>query len=476
MKKRGRKRPGDWSPRLNHALFFVCLTTALLSAGALVIQWRDEWIEPRQGLRVRLFLCVVLSVLAFLYLGRKLSRAHGRRFGFAVVYFLMLSVTTLVSANVLSSFFAVPWPANALHGVSTEIGETAWGRVESRPDAVGVNSWGQRDRERQVRPPAGVTRVAFVGDSVLEESALVPLPLATERTIGNARVEVVNLGVSATDPTEYFFRIKNVALPLAPQHVFLFFYAGNDFVDAVSLRAWLGLAAVYPRDSLLSSLGLLSLNHVLTNQERPVLKIWFGGPGLYRNEKSLEKQFAGAATDQAVEQLLLSLISPQAQPILERALSKAAMGDFYQMLRAPDEGLFRSYYLKAAIERVLGNPIRPVPNPDRIYRWVKGSRDICVAAGVRFTLVIVPEAFAVDARMQQQWSALADMHEVEKPNALAAAQLADMARLDGIEVLDLHEVLRGLSGTYLNMDGHWSRQGVNLVAEYLAKRIQQPPF
>jgi len=33
---------------------------------------------------------------------------------------------------------------------------------------------------------------------------------------------VINLGVSATAPDEYYYRLENIALPLAPKQVFVF--------------------------------------------------------------------------------------------------------------------------------------------------------------------------------------------------------------------------------------------------------------
>jgi hypothetical protein len=40
-----------------------------------------------------------------------------------------------------------------------------------------------------------------------------------------------------------------------------------------------------------------------------------------------------------------------------------------------------------------------------------------------------------------------------------------------LEVIDLRELLKGEVGAYLNMDGHWSQQGVDAVAVFLGKKI-----
>ena len=57
-------------------------------------------------------------------------------------------------------------------------------------------------------------RIAFIGDSFLDEGIGASLSLVTEKLLDRADVEVVNLGVSATSPDEYFYRAAHVALPL----------------------------------------------------------------------------------------------------------------------------------------------------------------------------------------------------------------------------------------------------------------------
>ena len=51
-----------------------------------------------------------------------------------------------------------------------------------------------------------------------------------QRLRRNDKIEAVNLGVAATDPRSYYYRIRDVALELQPDAVLLFIYAGNDFM------------------------------------------------------------------------------------------------------------------------------------------------------------------------------------------------------------------------------------------------------
>ena len=89
------------------------------------------------------------------------------------------------------------------------------------------------DIERTIAKPPGVRRAVFVGDSFVE-SRFTPLSLPAgvqQRLPAGDRIEAVNLGVAATDPRSYYYRIRDVALELQPDAVLLFLYAGNDFVN-----------------------------------------------------------------------------------------------------------------------------------------------------------------------------------------------------------------------------------------------------
>ena len=128
-----------------------------------------------------------------------------------------------------------------------------------------------------------------------KRSTEITLSATVENRFGTQNVEVINLGVSATDPDEYYYRIRNIATKLDIDHCVLFLYAGNDFsAPARTLPTTAGIAAVYPRGSLLSSLGMHSLNHILTNKRRPVLQTWFSGGDLLAAETRLAKAFADA--------------------------------------------------------------------------------------------------------------------------------------------------------------------------------------
>jgi hypothetical protein len=300
----------------------------------------------------------------------------------------------------------------------------------------------------------------------------VPVSLATERLLGRSDVEVLNLGVSATQPDEYYYRVRSIALPLGTRHCVLFVYEGNDLAqgDEVTLPSVLGVAAVYPRESVLSLLGLTALNHAATNRSRPVVRIWGRAGELQAEEESLALRIA-RASDAEMPTLLASLVRRADREGLEKRLRRRQLGAFYAMLRQPDQGLFRSYYLSAGLKALAAGGRTGDVTPAYAYRWVRRTRDLCRARGLRFTLVIVPEAFQVDDRMRELWLPLLDMRGLMAPERAACQELAKVCQGDGMDVLDLHTVLAGVPGAYLNPDGHWSALGVDVAAKALAGHL-----
>ena len=402
-----------------------------------------------------------------------------RHFLLSVVYFFLMVTVCLVLMNLAASFFAVPWPLNGLHGVSPRVGKIAWKNFEKVRGFVPVNSWGQRDNERARIPAPDIYRIVFVGDSFLEEGAPIPLPLRTEEKLkatGMTNAEIINLGVSGTNPDEYYFRIKNIGLPLLPLKCVVFLYAGNDFIQKSNLFSVGGIVATYPQDSLLYILGLRSLNHVISNEKRQFLQTWFKGEGLLEKEKKLSEDFRNSQNDAETEEALLSFLSPNQQKQLKKSLHKAGQIDlhrFCDMLRHPDDGRFRSYYLMTAMAYALGWPAPQFISDEYTFRWVKAAFELCHHRDVDFTIVIIPDAFSVDSRMIEQWQPLANMKDYVRYTDDASNRFIIRAKDEGIDVVDLRDLLKINPGSYLNMDGHWSQHGVDVVAEFLAQRIRK---
>ncbi|NQV35510.1 MAG: tetratricopeptide repeat protein [Phycisphaeraceae bacterium] len=94
-----------------------------------------------------------------------------------------------------------------------------------------TNSHGQRDRERTVQKPDGVTRIILLGDSVVEGYGLREadtLSSQLEHLYANESIEVLNFGVSAYCTRAEVELLKVKALQFDPDVVVLVFVE-NDF-------------------------------------------------------------------------------------------------------------------------------------------------------------------------------------------------------------------------------------------------------
>jgi hypothetical protein len=163
------------------------------------------------------------------------------------IYSALLLVVTIAGAELLSSFFVPAWPARELRPVApTEAGQP-------------MNSWGVRDKELTIERPRGTFRAVFIGDSFLESlPGLTPVPRHVERRLAGRSpgrtFESINLGVAATNPRHYYYRLKHVALELQPNVVLLFFYSGNDFIYDTVGRAPPFIAEM-PQPSILGAVA-----------------------------------------------------------------------------------------------------------------------------------------------------------------------------------------------------------------------------
>jgi len=462
------------------------------SSGGLIVTIIEDSVQAPTTELILLATIIFIAVIVVLLCGRSLLQRGSsassamdfidqrKHFVFSLVYFILLVTITLFVMNFAASFYAVPWPMNGLHGVTSEVGKDAWLYREKSVGFIKPNSWGQRDRDHTIAPKPDTYRMVFIGDSFLEDGPPIPLPYKTEDILngmGPRKYELINLGVSSTDPDEYFFRLKRIGLPLQPNHCVLIFSVSSDFIQEPTLLSYAGISSTYPRMSFLQIIGLKSLDHVISNERRQVLLAWFKGGSLLKHLLGLREKFGKTTNDIETENTYLSFFSPEQQSQLKSVLYKSSREErslFYAMLRQPDELYFYDYYLFLATNYALG----VIPKPESVsaeysFKWIKAASDLCRSKGIKFTLVIAPDGFAVDSRMQGQYAAIADMKAYLKYKDEAADRLSRHAVTEGMDVVDLRDLLKNYPGAYLNMDGHWSKYGVEIVAQHLANKISQ---
>jgi hypothetical protein len=125
---------------------------------------------------------------------------------------------------------------DAVAGSRLKAGIARWTRSEGAA-YVTINSQGWRDREHSFEKPAGVYRIAVLGDSYAEAMqvpleqafwSLLPGQLGRCGFASGKRIEAINFGVSGYGTAQELITLRERAWRYAPDLVLLAFFPGND--------------------------------------------------------------------------------------------------------------------------------------------------------------------------------------------------------------------------------------------------------
>jgi len=128
------------------------------------------------------------------------------------------------------------WQPDPLTGSALRPGMEGWQRDEGRA-YVRISTQGLRDREHALQKPAGVYRIAVLGDSYAEAMqvemerafwSLLPKRLESCGFAGGRKIETVNFGVSGYGTGHELLTLRERVWPYAPDMVLLAFFPGND--------------------------------------------------------------------------------------------------------------------------------------------------------------------------------------------------------------------------------------------------------
>jgi hypothetical protein len=128
------------------------------------------------------------------------------------------------------------WQPDPLTGSALRPGMEGWQRHEGRA-YVRISTQGLRDREHALQKPAGVYRIAVLGDSYAEAMqvemerafwSLLPKRLESCGFAGGRKIETVNFGVSGYGTANELLTLRTRVWPYAPDMVLLAFFPGND--------------------------------------------------------------------------------------------------------------------------------------------------------------------------------------------------------------------------------------------------------
>jgi hypothetical protein len=122
-------------------------------------------------------------------------------------------------------------------------------RFRVKPYANNSNRFGFNDKDYPLKKPEGTYRIVILGDSYgwtggLEKNYTAILEKKLKAHYGE-KIEIVNTGYPMTHTGEQYEILRKYAIQYNPDLVFLDFYTGNDFFDALPFRKRVGLNGTY---------------------------------------------------------------------------------------------------------------------------------------------------------------------------------------------------------------------------------------
>ena len=421
-----------------------------------------------------------------------MSKKSIARFWFWPVYSLLLLAITLAGAEYISSFSVPSWPARELRpipidGLKVNVTKVFGDMSELVPL---YNDWAVRDRPRSItRPPDVHFRSVLVGDSFLEGSfnTVTPSALIERRWAqqGRSDMEAINLGISATGPRQYYYRIKKFALQLRPDVIVVFVYAGNDFVttrlDGFSIPALVDelpvpsiLGAVAPRTTWLiaNRLGLAEVGRA--NKEIPnefkLLNDWAEEPSsaerLARVVGHMKNYYYPKLSEDTIREILLRGGGQLATAAAERPLDREYLaGWLLSGVIDWETGQWEIPRNAEEADRMVGDS-----RVDETLSWLVGAEQIAKAQGTQLIVALAPVG-VVDPAYADFWRLWPRYYSYSLANDARHRRLASALRQRGLQVIDLREDLNGIRGTYRLTDGHWTTRGTEIVAARVADAL-----
>ncbi len=384
-----------------------------------------------------------------------------KRAAFWTIYGVMLVGVTLAGLELVCSYIVPPWPAYVLR--PTFVTQASFAQVnKATPETpTFVNSWGMRDLERSVVRPAGVgERVVFVGDSFLE-GAFTRAALSTrvDNLLAGHGIEVINLGVSGTGPADYYTRIRDVALKLRPDVIFLFIFSGNDFGEPAFSEPW---PPILPRTSWAVRALTAAPSRIPPDETVRLLEMAGRPDRVHAIATYMKGRYLRDVPLEAIEEVLRrngeSYFSVFTDRPIDRELIQGWMVELMVKWETGTWAVPRNSDDAASVADMAG-----VANT---VRWLRATERLATDHGVKLVPVLVPTGI-VDpayAAFWKPWPRLASH------GLMAAAQLEAFARSIGPHI-DLRPVLQDTPGTYRKTDGHWTEAGHDIVAAHLARYL-----
>jgi len=332
-------------------------------------------------------------------------------------------------------------------------GVGGWSTKEGRA-FVQVNSSGARDRDHRLHKPAGVYRIAVLGDSFSEAMqvereqafwALLPERLRACGFQSAKRIEALNFGVSGYGTAQQYVMLESHAMRYSPDLVLLQFTNGNDVRDN---------------------------HHALSHEKaRPFFMLERGGgvrldesfayaPG-FRQRQSTVFDLARGLSDRLRVVQLVRDARQSAPPFISQAQAAGSEhGLDLAVLAPPREPVWEEAW--RITEGAIG----------RLHDYARRNR-------ARFMVMTVPYAVQVDPdpKVRAALQARLGVEDLFYPDNRIAA----LARKRGFDAVTVARVLQPVAeqtGIYFHGfenailgRGHWNAAGHSAAADLVALRL-----
>ena len=416
---------------------------------------------------------------------------RGKRLVFGALFGTILLVATLVGIEFLSSFYVPDWPARALNPRPPAPVRVVQAHYKNQPWLADPdNSWAMRDIERTIAKPPGMRRVIFIGDSFVD-SWFTPLslPAAVQQRLpgGASSIEAVNLGVAATDPRSYYYRIRDVGLELQPDAVVLFIYAGNDFMAPdQGYSLWPRWVDESPGGSVVGSI-MPRTNWLLVN--RLDLAAFFRSRSTApANDEAMLYAAVTAPREERLKRIVSYVKTYHFPNMPEGQIAEIlSRGDnrFFD-IAARQQGGDQEYLLDWMFGTLMSWEARDFEvaksredaprmagkgQVEATFSWIEATDRLLRKRGVPLMVFLAPVG-SVDPDYAEFWKPWPRLYSYNYICDEWQSQLAARLAKTDIRHVDLRESLANIPGTYRKLDGHWSQKGEAIVADRVALELR----
>ena len=279
-----------------------------------------------------------------------------------------------------------------------------------------LNSRGFHDTEFQQEKPPGLSRIVGIGDSFVfgvvpyEYNFLTLLENKMNTSPRGRSFEILNMGIPATSPREYFSVLVKEALPLKPDAALICIFVGNDFIE------------ISPKPVLHHSFVISAAKYVIDSLRYVEPNKGHGGHSQYNDEAP-----SFSETYFLEMEAMRTEVYDQTSPMLSERL-------------------------------------------ERVMFWIDEIRNACNNNGIELFVLLIPDELQVNTELQEQVLKKLGTNkyklDFDRPNRRVGEEL----RARKIRYVDLLEPFRLKTKKfrlYKPRDTHWNIAGNRLAADLL---------